>query len=102
MIDVKKIWCPSNSIPSKVDSLSSFLIFWILFSLIVIMSGGVPGCASKQKTIDEAKQTSFSMRGKSFVPPPRNINDILSVYAGDESKTYPSLSVTPTVKESSI
>ena len=86
MIDVKKTCCPSHSIPSKVDSLSSILIFCILFSLIVIISGALFGCAPKQMTLDEAKQTAISMRGKSFVPPPRSINDILGVIARDSIK----------------
>ena len=86
MIDVKKTCCPSHSIPPKVDSLSSILIFCILFSLIVIISGALFGCAPKQMTLDEAKQTAISMRGKSFVPPPRSINDILGVIVRDSTK----------------
>ena len=37
-------------------------------------------------TLDEAKQTAISMRGKSFVPPSRSINDILSVIERDSTK----------------
>jgi CHAT domain-containing protein len=37
-------------------------------------------------TLDEAKQTAISMRGKSFVPPPRSINDIVGVIARDSVK----------------
>jgi CHAT domain-containing protein/tetratricopeptide (TPR) repeat protein len=79
MIDVKKSCCPPHSIPSIVDRLPSILIFCILFSLIVIISAAFSGCAPKQMTLDEAKQTTISMRGKSFVPPPRSIDDILKV-----------------------
>jgi len=86
MIDVKKTFCPSHSIPPKVDSLSSILIFCILFSLIVIISGALFGCAPKQMTLDEAVQTTISMRGKSFVPPPRSIDNILDVIAIDSTK----------------
>ena len=86
MIDVKKTCCPSHSIPPKVDSLSSILIFCILFSLIVIISGALFGCAPKQMTLDEAVQTTISMRGKSFVPPPRSIDNILDVIAIDSTK----------------
>jgi CHAT domain-containing protein len=81
MIDIKKTCCPPQSIPSKVDCLPSILIFWILFFLIVSISGAFVGCAPKQMTLDEAKQTAISMRGKSFVPPPRSIDDILGVIA---------------------
>ena len=86
MIDVKKTCCPSHSIPSRVDSLSSILIFCILFSLIVIISGAFFGCAPKQMTLNEAKQTTISMRGKSFVPPPRSIDDILNMLDKEKAK----------------
>ena len=86
MIDVKKTCCPPHSIPPKGDSLSSILIFCILFSLIAIISGALFGCAPKQMTLDEAVQTTISMRGKSFVPPPRSIDNILDVIAIDSTK----------------
>jgi tetratricopeptide (TPR) repeat protein len=83
MIYIKKTCCPPQSIPSKVDCLTSILIFWILFFLIVSISGALFCCAPKQMTLDEAKQTAISMRGKSFVPPPRGIDDILCVIYGE-------------------
>ncbi|MBU1341852.1 MAG: hypothetical protein KKE44_07135, partial [Proteobacteria bacterium] len=36
-------------------------------------------CVEKKMTLKEAKQVSVSMRQSSFVPPPRSIDDILSV-----------------------
>jgi CHAT domain-containing protein len=36
-------------------------------------------CAGKKMSVEEAKQITVSMSGKSFVPPPRSINDILSI-----------------------
>jgi CHAT domain-containing protein len=86
MIDVKKTCCPSHSIPPKVDSLSSILIFWILLSLIVIILEAILGCTPKQMTLNEAKQTTISMRGKSFVPPPRSIGDILNLLDREKAK----------------
>ena len=86
MIDVKKTCCPLHSILLKIDSLLSIPIFCISFFLIVIISGAFFGCAPKQMTLDEAKQTTISMRGKSFVPPPRSIDDILNILDKEKVK----------------
>jgi len=86
MIDVKKTCCPLHSILLKIDSLLSIPIFCISFFLIVIISGAFFGCAPKQMTLDEAKQTTISMRGKSFVPPPRSIDDILNMLDKEKVK----------------
>ena len=37
-------------------------------------------------TLNEAKQTTISMRGKSFVPPPRSIDDILNMLDKEKVK----------------
>ena len=50
------------------------------------MSGAILSCAPKQNTLNEAKQTTISMRGKSFIPPPRSIDDILNVIAKKSTK----------------
>lgn len=49
------------------------------------MSGAFIGCAPKVMTLDEAKQTTVSMRGKSFVPPPRRADDILDILDKEKS-----------------
>jgi hypothetical protein len=88
MIDVKETCWPLHSILLKIYSLLSIPIFCIIFFLIVIISGAFFGCAPKQMTLDEAKQTTISMRGKSFVPPPRSIDDILNIFDKEKVKIY--------------
>jgi CHAT domain-containing protein len=46
----------------------------ILFVLLIS-----PSCVEKKMTLQEAKQVTVSMEGKSFVPPPRRVDDILNV-----------------------
>jgi CHAT domain-containing protein len=46
----------------------------------------IPSCAPKQMTLNEAKQTTISMRGKSFVPPPRSIDNILNMLDKEKVK----------------
>ena len=50
-------------------------------SLALFISIAALGCATKQMTLDEAMQASISLRGRSFVPPPRGIADILDLIA---------------------
>jgi CHAT domain-containing protein len=52
-----------------------FLKFSCLFIAILLV---IPGCAPKM-SLEEAKKVSMEMSGASFTPPPRRINDILSV-----------------------
>ena len=46
----------------------------VFFILIVVL---FPACAKKM-TLEEAKQVTVTMEGRSFTPPPRRINDILA------------------------
>jgi tetratricopeptide (TPR) repeat protein len=86
MIDAKRASCPPHSIPSRVDRLPSIQIFCIIFFLIVIISWVFLSCAPKQLTLNEAKQTTISMHGKLFVPPPRSIDDILNMLEKNKAK----------------
>ncbi len=62
----------------------------------VVFSGGfltiglilciLSSCVEKKMTLEQAKQVSVSMRQVSFVPPPRSIEDILSVL--DQAHTF--------------
>ncbi|MBW1768189.1 MAG: tetratricopeptide repeat protein, partial [Deltaproteobacteria bacterium] len=48
----------------------------ILISLIIAL---LSGCAGNKMSVEEAKQVTLSMSEKSFVPPPRRIDDILTL-----------------------
>jgi len=61
-------------------------LFYILLSFVLSTSVAILGCASKQMTLNEAMQRTISMRGKSFIPPPRSIDDILNVIAKKSTK----------------
>ena len=47
--------------------------------IISIAITGFMGCSFNPKAVDDAMKTNITMRGKSFVPPPRSVDDILSV-----------------------
>jgi CHAT domain-containing protein len=46
-----------------------------LISILIFFTG----CAGQKMSVEEAKQVTVSMSGKSFVPPPRAINDIIDI-----------------------
>ena len=46
--------------------------------LLILIPALLPAC-TKRMSLEEAKQVTLSMSGKSFVPPPRRIDDILTV-----------------------
>jgi hypothetical protein len=52
-----------------------FLKFSCLFIAILLV---IPGCAPRM-SLEEAKKISMEMSGASFTPPPRRIDDIISV-----------------------
>jgi len=54
-------------------SSSGNLLFYLLVILVLF-----PACAGKM-SVEEAKQVTVSMSGEAFVPPPRRIDDILSI-----------------------
>ena len=55
----------------------SFLKHTVIFVLTALFF--VPACAEKRMSLKEAKQVTVSMEGKSYVPPPRRVDDILNV-----------------------
>ena len=50
----------------------------VVVLLLILILALFPAC-TKKMSLEEAKQVSLSMSGKSFVPPPRRIDDILTV-----------------------
>lgn len=61
-------------------------VFWFVINcspftpaiLLILALTLFPSCAGKM-SLEEAKQVTVSMSGKSFVPPPRRINDVLAI-----------------------
>ena len=46
------------------------------FLVFVLTLAFIPSCVEKKMSLKEAKQIAVSMEGKSFVPPPRRIDDV--------------------------
>jgi CHAT domain-containing protein len=55
----------------------TFLAGIPLLFLVILLS--IPACVPKKMTVEEAKEVAVSMSEKSFVPPPRRIDDIMSI-----------------------
>ena len=53
-------------------------MIFLFVPIISIALTGIIGCAFNTKAVDDAMKTTISMRGRSFVPPPRSVDDILS------------------------
>ncbi|MBI9083248.1 MAG: CHAT domain-containing protein [Desulfobacterales bacterium] len=54
-------------------------VFWkglSMFALILVFS---PGCVEQKMSVQEAREVAVSMNQKAFTPPPRHVDDILSV-----------------------
>ena len=60
-----------------------------LFFLLALFL--LSACTEKKMTLEEAKQVTVSMRQESLVPPPRRINDILSIL--DQTGNFDSESI---------
>ena len=73
-------------ISPRIDTLFLSRLLHMFFQIVVITVLFFLACAPKQMTLDEAIQTSISMRGQSFVPPPRSTDDILDVIARESKK----------------
>ena len=58
---------------------SLFLFRGCATVLLVLVLSLVPACVEKKMSLKEAKQVTVSMSEKSFVPPPRRIDDILAI-----------------------
>ncbi|MFC1811463.1 CHAT domain-containing protein [Thermodesulfobacteriota bacterium] len=59
---------------------SSLLLFrGCATALLVLILFLFPACVKKKMSLKEAKQVTVSMSEKSFVPPPRRIDDILAI-----------------------
>jgi CHAT domain-containing protein len=59
---------------------------YLILRITVIISVAFYGCATGPMSLDEALRTNISVRGKSFVPPPRNIDDIYEVIVSESRK----------------
>ena len=57
---------------SPKTSVKNTVLFFIIISFLL------PAC-SKKMSLEEAKEVSISISGKSFVPPPRRIDDITKI-----------------------
>ncbi|MBW1803918.1 MAG: hypothetical protein JRJ85_24695 [Deltaproteobacteria bacterium] len=63
---------PPSELIIKVLNCLSILFIALIFALI-------PACVERKMTLKEAKQVTIRLDGKSFVPPPRRVDDILNV-----------------------
>jgi CHAT domain-containing protein len=66
----------------KVSPPVRFSLFFIrgcATVLLVLALSLFPACVKKKMSLKEAKQVTVSMSEKSFVPPPRRVNDILAI-----------------------
>jgi CHAT domain-containing protein len=81
-----KAYRSTDLILQRMESQLPNCLLYIFFLIVQTSTVAFLGCAPKQMTLNEAKQTAISMRGKSFVPPPRSINDILGVIERDSTK----------------
>jgi len=55
----------SKPIHHSISNVLSFSPVILIFLFIALL----PGCAGKKMSVEEAKQVTLSMSGKSFVPP---------------------------------
>ena len=56
-------------------NISELIILFFLSIAFILF----PGCAERKMSLEDAKKISISMKEKTFVPPPRRVDDILSV-----------------------
>ena len=73
-------------IPQRMRGLISCFMAFLFVPIVSIAISGFIGCASNPKAVDDAMKTTITMRGKSFVPPPRSVDDILSVIDREAKK----------------
>ncbi len=73
-MDTKRIFIKNRFLRFSINKYS-FKSALFLISILIFFTA----CAGKQMSIEEAKQVTVSMSGKSFVPPPRAINDIIDI-----------------------
>ena len=59
-------------------SIHAFPLYRTLLVLVFTLAF-LPSCVEKRMSLMEAKQVTVSMEGRSFVPPPRRIDDILTL-----------------------
>ena len=75
-----------NTIPTqskRPHGMMCYLASVLAFSLLISC---VPTKDAKEMTLQEAKQVTISMSGKTFTPPPRTIKDILAILEGTSKK----------------
>jgi CHAT domain-containing protein len=73
---VQKI-CPLSKQTIQHSISTAFLVFCFIFTLLSFFS--LFSCAEQKMSLKEAKQVTVSMSKRSFVPPPRSINDIMTI-----------------------
>ncbi len=72
-----KTHCVRASKPIGLFISNAFSFFPVI--LIFLPIALLPACAGKKMSVEEARQVAVSMSEKSFVPPPRRIDDILAI-----------------------
>jgi CHAT domain-containing protein/Flp pilus assembly protein TadD len=61
---------------SKQPRLSQKWLHILISSVLLVTT---PGCVEQKMSVKEARKVAVSMSGKTFTPPPRRIDDILSI-----------------------
>jgi len=69
--------CVTTSKPIDLFISNVFSFFPVILILLPIAL--LTACAGKKMSVEEARQVAVSMSEKSFVPPPRRIDDILTI-----------------------
>ena len=69
---------PSSLQPCRIR------VLWSLGLLLL----AIVSCVETQMTVKQARQITVSLRGKSFAPPPRSIEDILSMLEEKAEKSH--------------
>jgi CHAT domain-containing protein len=73
---MSKNHCHKTSLPFRSKP---FLFRGCATFLLVLFLSLLPACVEKKMSLKDAKQVTVSMSEKSFVPPPRRIDDILAI-----------------------
>ena len=74
---------------TRVCVLGLPIIAIIVSAALLWLSGcQAGGTSGRAVSLEEAKQITAEFKGTSFVPPPRNINDIMRTINGRKDKTF--------------
>jgi hypothetical protein len=66
---------PKQTIQHSIST--AFLVFCFIFTLFSFLS--LFSCTEQKMSLKEAKQVTVSINKRPFVPPPRSINDIMTI-----------------------